>query len=208
MEVWQILLPAFSLSALMIFSHTYLGMHVLSRGIIFIDLALAQVAALGIALAFLLGADAHGFTAKAYAFTATIIAAFAFAGLRRIPNKVTREVIIGCVYVVATALAIVILSRTQQGMEELKSLFNGNILWVNWNEILLTGIVYMLLAIFHGVFYKQFYILSFAGDKERPHSYSFLWEFLFFVSFAITIYVLRTVLRPFVRGICQIRCHV
>ncbi len=193
MEVWQILLPAFSLSALMIFSHTYLGMHVLSRGIIFIDLALAQVAALGIALAFLLGADAHGFTAKAYAFTATIIAAFAFAGLRRIPNKVTREVIIGCVYVVATALAIVILSRTQQGMEELKSLFNGNILWVNWNEILLTGIVYMLLAIFHGVFYKQFYILSFAGDKEQPHSYSFLWEFLFFVSFAITITLAVTV---------------
>ena len=140
MEAWLILFPALVMSGLMILSHTYLGLHVLARGIIFVDLALAQVAALGLSVAFLLGEEAHGVTAQIYAFGATLTAAFAFASLRRIPGKTTREVIIGCVYVVATALSIVILSRSSQGMEELKSLFNGNILWVRWQEIAMVAI--------------------------------------------------------------------
>ena len=96
MEAWMILLPAFVLSTLMVVTHTYLGLHVLARGIIFVDLALAQVAALGVSLAFLLGQDSHGFTAQIYAFLATITAAAFFAKLRRLPGKTTREVTIGC----------------------------------------------------------------------------------------------------------------
>lgn len=185
MEPWLILLPAFVMSALMILTHTYLGLHVLARGIIFVDLALAQVAALGISLAFLLGEEPHGLNAQLYAFGATLIAAFAFAGLRRIPGKTTREVIIGCVYVVATALSIVILSRSSQGMDELKALFNGSILWIRWQEIVVVAIIYLALAIFHGFYRKQFYALSFPTEGTRPPS--FLWEFLFFASFAIVI---------------------
>ena len=185
MEPWLILLPAFVMSALMILTHTYLGLHVLARGIIFVDLALAQVAALGMSLAFLLGEEPHGLTAQLYAFAATLSAAFAFAGLRRIPGKTTREVIIGCVYVVATALSIVILSRSSQGMEELKSLFNGNILWVRWQEIALVAGVYLALVILHMLYRKRFYALSFATEEAR--SPSFLWEFLFFASFAVVI---------------------
>ena len=185
MDSWLILLPAFVMSALMILSHTYLGLHVLARGIIFIDLALAQVAALGISLAFLLGEEAHGLTAQVYAFGATLTAAFAFAGLRRISGKTRREVIIGSVYVVATALSIVILSRSSQGMEELKSLFNGNILWVRWQEIAIVAGVTALLALLHLIYRKRFYDLSFtAQDTRQP---SFLWEFLFFASFAVII---------------------
>ncbi len=185
MEAWLILLPAFVMSTLMILSHTYLGLHVLARGIIFVDLALAQVAALGVSIAFLLGEDAHGLHAQLYAFAATLSVAFAFAGLRRIPGKITREVIIGCVYVVATALSIVILSRSTQGMEELRSLFNGNILWVNWQEIAILAAVYLALAVFHLLFRKRFHALSFA-DKEQEAP-GFLWEFLFFATFAIII---------------------
>jgi zinc/manganese transport system permease protein len=185
MDTWLILLPAFVMCALMILTHTYLGLHVLARGIIFVDLALAQVAALGISLAFLVGEEPHGLTAQMYAFGATLTAAFAFAGLRRIPGKTTREVIIGCVYVVATALSIVILSRSSQGMEELKALFNGNILWVRWQEIMVVAGIYLALAILHGIYRKQFHALSFAADDMRRPS--FLWEFLFFASFAIVI---------------------
>jgi len=185
MDPWLILLPAFVMSALMILSHTYLGLHVLARGIIFVDLALAQVAALGVSLAFLLGEESHGLTAQIYAFGATLTAAFAFAGLRRIPGRTTREVIIGCFYVVATALSIVILSRSNQGMEELKSLFNGNILWVRWQEIAVVAAAYLSLAILHGLYRKQFYALSFATEEGRQPG--FLWEFLFFASFAVVI---------------------
>lgn len=185
MDAWLILLPAFALSALMIFTHTYLGLHVLARGVIFIDLALAQVAALGVSIAFLLGEEAHGARAQLYAFAATLSVAFAFAGLRRIPGKTTREVIIGCVYVVATALTIVILSRSTQGMEELKSLFNGNILWVRWQEISVVAIAYGSLTVLHVFFRRRFLALSF--DSENSRQPGFLWEFLFFATFAIVI---------------------
>jgi len=185
MEAWQILLPAFALGALMVFTHTYLGLHVLARGIIFVDLALAQVAALGISVAFLLGEDAHGTRAQLYAFAATLTAAVAFASLRRVHGKTTREVIIGCVYVVTTALSVVILSRTTQGMEELKSMFNGNILWVRWDEILVVAVAYALLSVLHLIYRRRFYALSF--DPEGSARPGFLWEFLFFASFAIVI---------------------
>jgi len=189
MDAWLILLPASVLCLLMIVTHTYLGLHVLARGIIFVDLALAQVAALGMSLAFLLGEEAHGFMAQLYAFAATLLVAFAFAHLRFIPSKTTREVAIGCVYVVSTALSIVILSRSSQGMEELKSMFNGNILWVSWDEIIVVAVIYALLAALHGFYRKRFHALSFneegsEGNKEKS---SFLWEFLFFASFAVVI---------------------
>ena len=185
MDAWLILLPAFAMSALMIFTHTYFGLHVLARGIIFVDLALAQVAALGVSIAFLLGEDPHGLHAQIYAFVATLCAAFAFAGLRRIEGKTNREVIIGCSYVVATALSIVILSRSSQGMEELKSMFNGNILWVRWQEIAIVAGAYAALSVLHWVFRARFIALSFeTGKEQRP---GFLWEFLFFASFAIVI---------------------
>lgn len=185
MDAWQILLPAFVMTALMIITHTYLGLHILARGIIFVDLALAQIAALGASVAFLLGKEAHGLEAQAFAFAATLIAALAFTGLHKIPGKTAREVTIGCVYIVATALSLVILSRTSQGMEELKSLFNGNILWVRWQEILFVASAYAMLVLLHGLQRKRFYALSFESDStERP---SLVWEFLFFASFAVVI---------------------
>lgn len=184
MDALAILLPSFCVGALMLLTHAYLGMHVLARGIIFIDLALAQVAALGLSVAFLFGQEAHGTEAQFYAFGATLAAAVAFAKLREIPSKTAREVTIGCVYVVATALSIVILSRSSQGMEELKALFNGNILWVNWPEIAVMGGVYAALALLHALYRRRFYALSFENNDARP---GFLWEFMFFASFAVVI---------------------
>jgi len=185
MDAWLILFPAFVMSALMIITHTYLGLHVLARGIIFVDLALAQIAALGVSIAFLLGYEAHGLAAQGFAFGATLIAALTFTGLHKIHSKTAREVTIGCIYVVTTALSLVILSRTNQGMEELKSLLNGNILWVRWDEIAFVAIAYGLLVLLHSFFRQQFYALSFKPNTHvRP---SLIWEFLFFASFAIVI---------------------
>ncbi|MFQ5534747.1 MAG: metal ABC transporter permease [Sphingomonadales bacterium] len=185
MDAWLILLPAFTVSALMIFTHTYLGLHVLERGIIFIDLALAQVAALGLSIAFLMGHEAHGPDAQLYAFVATLLAALGFAKLRQIPGKIAREVTIGCVYVVATALSIVILSLSSQGMTELKALFNGNILWTNWDEIAIIGAAYAALTVLHVIYRRRFLALSFEPEAaKRP---SLMWEFFFFASFAVTI---------------------
>jgi zinc/manganese transport system permease protein len=184
MEAYAILLAPAVLITLMIASHTYLGLHVLERGIIFVDLAVAQVAALGMSIAFLVGLDPHGFASQLVALAATFMAAFGLAFLRRARDKTTREVAIGCVYVIATAVAIVILSRTNQGMEELKGMLNGNVLWVQWQEISLLAIVYIALAALHGTFLQRFLALSSRTESAKGH---FAWEFLFFASFAIVI---------------------
>jgi zinc/manganese transport system permease protein len=185
MEAWMILLPAFTLCVLMIATHTYLGLHVLARGIIFVDLALAQVAALGVSVAFLMGWDVHGLYAQLTALLFTIIAAVVFAKLRDIPDKTAREVMIGCIYVVTTAMAIVILSRSSQGMEELKSMFSGNILWVRWEEVAFLAVVYAALAVLHAVFFRRFKALSFDESEERKSG--FKCELVFFISFALVI---------------------
>ncbi len=177
----MILLPALTLSVLLIVTHTYLGLHVLARGVIFVDLALAQVAALGASLAFLLGHDPHGGAALLYAFGAALLAALGCAWLRKIPDITTREVTIGCVYVVASALTILILSRSSVGMEELKTLLNGNILWVRWQEIGLIAVVYFLLAAAHIMLRKRVAVLAFGGQA------TFGLELLFFMSFALVI---------------------
>lgn len=185
MSIWELLLPGAVLCALMLVTHTYFGLHVLARGIIFVDLALAQVAVLGASFAFMLGYDTHGNAAHAFAFGAALLAGAAFAVLRRIPDKITREVTIGCVYVVATAITIVILSRSNQGMEELKTMLNGNLLFVRWQEILVLAAAYAALAALHAVFFRRFYTLSF-GDSEKGWG-AFFWELLFFTSFALVI---------------------
>lgn len=185
MSAWELLLPGAVLSALMLATHTYFGLHVLARGIIFVDLALAQVAVLGASLAFLLGHDTHGNAAHAFGFGAALLAGAAFAGLRRIPDKTTREVTIGCVYVVATALTIVILSRSNQGMEELKAMLNGNLLFVRWQDIVVLAGVYTALAVVHAAFFRRFHALSFGDGQKRRGA--FLWELLFFASFALVI---------------------
>lgn len=185
MSAWTILAPALAVCLLMLIAHTYLGLHVLARGIIFVDLALAQIAVLGVSLAFLAGYDTHSVHAHAFAFGSALIAGGGFALLRRIPNKVTREVAIGCAYVVATALTVVILSRSTQGVEELKGMLNGNILFVRWSEVAVLATAYALLALLHSVFFRRFYALSFTPEPGGRRV--FLWEFLFFASFALVI---------------------
>jgi zinc/manganese transport system permease protein len=184
MDALTILFAPAILLALMVISHTYFGLHVLERGIIFVDLAVAQIAALGMSIAFMAGIDPHGLTSQLIALSATLIAAFGLAFLRRARDKTTREVAIGCSYVIATAAAIVILSRTNQGMEELKGMLNGNVLWVQWKEVVLLFVIYALLAVLHVAFFQKFLNLSSRSESAKGH---FVWEFLFFSSFAVVI---------------------
>lgn len=184
MSAWELLLPAFAICALLIATHTYFGLHVLARGIIFVDIALAQVAVFGTSVAFAFGHDAHSTQAHAYAFGAAVLAALAFAALRRIADKTTREVAIGTVYVVATAASVVILANSPAGMEELKAMLNGNILWARWRDVGTLALVAAAVGVLHWRFYPRFYALSFAQGDARPHFWA---EAAFFVSFAVII---------------------
>lgn len=185
MEGYMMLLPALLLSALLVLTHAYFGLHVLARGIIFVDLALAQIAALGASLALLIGEDMHGNAAWFFALGAALAAALGLTGLRRLPHTALREAVIGCVYVVATALTVVILSRSPLGLDQLRALLNGNILWAGTREIVLIGAVYAVLALLHGVRHRYFHALSFGTPGAPPQGG--VWELVFFASFAVVI---------------------
>jgi len=182
-----LLFSPFLLCFLIATSHAYFGLHVLARGIVFVDLAIAQSAALGASVVFLFEDGHNDIMAHLLAFLAAISISLLFTQLRRTTDHAMREAAVGSVYVVTTALSVLILSRSVHGMEGLKTLLNGNILWTRPGEIAFVAIVYALVAIPHVLWHNRFREMS--DDVNRIQGNRLLWECAFFVSFAVTITV-------------------
>jgi zinc/manganese transport system permease protein len=172
----------------------YLGLHIVERGVIFVDLALAQIAALGIAVAILLGMDpAHEKLPYLIALVFTFMGAAIFALTRFRHVHVPQEAFIGIVYVVSAAAAVMVLSRTASGDEDIKGLLVGNILLVSRPQVLVTFGLYLLLGAFQFAFRRQFLRISFDPAGARASGMNIrLWDFLFYVTFgfAVTSFVL------------------
>jgi zinc/manganese transport system permease protein len=164
---------------LLILIHAWFGIHILERGIIFVDLAMAQFIAIGIAIAFLIGHEGTG--RSLYAVLFAILGASILTLSRRIKESVNLEAFIGVLYIFSVATSILILDRTPHGMEEFKTLLNGNILWVTPAELLKTFLLYAAVGLLHFVFRRKFFELS-SGTGN-----GILWEFLFFLSFALVL---------------------
>jgi len=179
MEVLTFLFYPFLGCVLLILIHAYFGIHILERGIIFVDLAMAQFIALGIALAFLMGHE--GSARNYYAVAFAVVGASVFSMARRIQRIVNMEAFIGVLYIFSLAGSILILDRTPHGLEEFKSILNGNILWVTSSDILKTFLLYAAIGLLHLVFRKKFFALSYE-ESNGP-----FWEFLFFLSFAFVL---------------------
>lgn len=148
----SILAPAFVAGVVVLFSHVPLGREVLKRGIIFIDLAIAQIAGLGIILASSLGFDAHGWELQLVALASALGGAFCLSLLENFAGRY-QEAIIGTTFVLAATAAIVLLAHNPQGGEHLKELLVGQILWVDWSQLLapaLVGLAILYLWFTHG----------------------------------------------------------
>lgn len=171
----------------------YLGLHIVRRGVIFVDLALAQVATLGTCVCLMLGHDVHDVHAYYWSIAFTLAGAFLFAFTRtRQEHRVPQEALIGVVYVVAAAAAILLLSRTPEGNEELKRTLVGDILTVNSDQIVKTIGLYLGIGVLHFLFRKRFLLISFEPGHISEQSYSVRWwDFLFYALFgaAVTSFV-------------------
>jgi zinc/manganese transport system permease protein len=186
MEALLFLLPAFTACLVLVGIHTYLGIHVITRGIIFLDIALAQIAAVGLTFAFLLGFHPDGSIAYATALGFTFLAAVLFSLIRNL--KVSLEAIIGITFVVASAVSILLADRIPHGVEHLKHILSGNILWVTGPQILKTAIIYSVLGLFHFIFRNKFLMASNElASAHQNNSRIWLWDFLFYVTFGIVI---------------------
>jgi zinc/manganese transport system permease protein len=189
MTVIEILLPAFVASLILTGIHAYLGVHVVERGVIFVDLSLAQIAALGTTVAYLAGYDLHSATAYVFSLGFTFIGAAIFA-MTRVHRKtrIPQEAIIGIVYAVSAATAILIMSKATQETEHLKEMLVGNILSVSWPELAKTAGLYALVGVFHYVFRERFLLISMnEAEAERRGWNVRFWDFLFYVSFGFVV---------------------
>lgn len=179
MEIVQLLACPFLACVCLILIHAYFGIHVLERGIIFVDLSLAQFIGLGTACALYLGHEMH----EQYLFSTlfAVMGAFLLSFSSRISRFVNIEAFIGVVYIFGFSASVLVLDRTPHGLEELKEILNGNILWVNSRDVFQAFLLYTLIGSFHFIFRKRFFALSHKGER------SFVWEFLFFLSFALVL---------------------
>jgi zinc/manganese transport system permease protein len=179
MEALSFLFYPFLACVLLILIHAYFGIHILERGIIFVDLALAQFIAIGIAIAFLLGHE--GTERSLYAVHFAVLGASILSLSRRIKESVNLEAFIGVLYIFSVAACILILDRSPHGLEEFKAILNGNILWVTPRSLFHNFLLYAAIGVLHLVFRKKFFALSYENGNGT------FWEFLFFLSFAFVL---------------------
>jgi zinc/manganese transport system permease protein len=162
--------------------------HVVERGVIFVDLALAQIAALGATTAILIGMDPHGTGAYwlSLGFTFVGAAIFAFARTRR--GHIPQEAFIGIAYAVASAAAILAMSKATGETEHLKDMLVGNILAVSRHEVLKTAILYGVIGLFHYIFRRRFLLISTNPEQAEAQGISIrFWDFLFYASFGFVV---------------------
>jgi zinc/manganese transport system permease protein len=171
--------------------HAYLGLHVVERGVIFVDLSLAQIAALGATFAMLLpfsGGDPHSPGVYWFSLGFTFIGAAVFSLVHSQRARVPQEAIIGISYAVASAAAILAMSQSTAQGEHLKDMLVGNILAVSWGDVRKTALLYAAIGLFHWLFRRRFLAISLDAAKAAADGLSVRWwDFLFYASFGFVV---------------------
>ncbi|MGH7656995.1 MAG: metal ABC transporter permease, partial [Gemmatimonadales bacterium] len=185
----DLMLPPLVACMVIVAIHSYLGLHIIAREVIFVDLSLAQMAALGSAVAILAGSMPDSTSTFFYAIGFTTLGAFIFALTRTTgKGRVPQEAIIGIVYVVASAAAILVADRTPRGSEVIKDILVGSILWVTWPTIVRLAAIYAVLGAFHFLLRRRFLTISFEPEHAMAQGWSVRWwDFWFYLSFGIVI---------------------
>src|SRR5213080_2867752 len=188
MEILAFLILPFIASLILTGIHSYLGVHVVERGVIFVDLALAQIAALGATVAVVVSMDPHGRAAYWISLGFTFLGAAIFAVARSSRGHIPQEAFIGIAYAVASATAILLMSKATGETEHLKDMLVGNILAVSRPEVIKTAILYAAVGLFHFIFRKKFLLISMNHEKAESLGINVrFWDFLFYASFGFVV---------------------
>ena len=167
--------PPFLVAVCLVSIHAYFGIQVLARKVIFVDLALAQIAALGATVAFMLGHPAQSVATYGYSLAFTLLAAVLLAFTRAWGTRVPQEALIGVIYVVAAAAAILLIDQAPQGAEHLKQVLTGNILTSGWNDLAAIVPLYLAIGVLHWILRARL-----TGD-------SLAWDFVFYATFGVVV---------------------
>ena len=168
--------------------HAYLGVHVLAREVVFVDIAMAQIAALGATTAFLFGYDTETWQSYAYALAATIVGAVVLALSRSRRRHVSQEAVIGVVYAVSSAAAVLVADRAAHGAEQVRGMLVGNLLAVGPLEVARVAGLYALVGVLHWLCRRPFFLISTDPDAAYEQGWRVrLWDFLFYASFGVVV---------------------
>ncbi|HSL21300.1 MAG TPA: metal ABC transporter permease [Vicinamibacterales bacterium] len=191
LAILQFLAAPFVASLILTGIHAYLGVHVVERGVIFVDLSLAQIAALGATIALLLpgaSGDPHGDLVYAVSVSFTLVGAAIFSLVRIRHSRIPQEAIIGIAYAVASAASILAMSKSTSQAEHLKDMLVGNIIAVGWPEVLKTAMLYGVIGLFHYLFRRKFLAISMNPEQAEAEGVPVrLWDFLFYASFGFVV---------------------
>ena len=186
--MWDVLFWPIMACVLLPWLLVYLGLHVVQRGIIFIDIAMAQMASLGICLAVLLGREPEDWRTFAIALTVTLLAAALFALTGKRASAVPQEAIIGITYVVAAAASVLLLSRSAHGNEEIRNMLVGDITVVRADEVWRCFVVFAAVGAIHYWKRRSFLLVSF--DRDRAYQRGLRvrwWDFAFYALFGLVV---------------------
>ncbi|MBI2818515.1 MAG: metal ABC transporter permease [Acidobacteria bacterium] len=188
MDVLAFLLVPFVASLVYTGILAYLGVHVVERGVIFVDIALAQLAALGAAVAVLFGIDVHGGGTYTVSLIFTLLGAVIFSTVKSRSGRIPQEAIIGITYAVASAAAILAMSKAVGETEHLRDMLVGNILVVSWPEVGRAALLCALIGAFHYAFRRRFLLISIDPKAAAAQGISVgWWDFLFYLSFGFVV---------------------
>lgn len=188
LEMLEFMAAPFAACVVLVGIHAYLGLHVLLRGVIFVDLALAQIAALGTVIALVIGHPPGSYASITFSLGAAILGAAVFSITRMRSSRIPQEAIIGLTFVIASAASILVADQAPEGAEQLKELLAGSILWVTWPRVVKILMLYTAVGLFHYLFRRRFALIS--EDPEKAFSLGWnvrLWDFWFYVSFGVVI---------------------
>jgi zinc/manganese transport system permease protein len=188
MDVIRLMLAPTAECLVLVGIHSYLGIHVIRRGVIFIDLALAQIAALGTTVGLLLGLMPDTTASFVFSVIFTFLGAAVFAASRFKREKIPQEAIIGIVYALAAAVAILVMDRAPSGAEHLKEILVGRIVWVRWSEVISAAVAYAIVGGVHFFLRDRFMLISLDPQEAYRRGMNVrLWDFIFYLTFGFVI---------------------
>ena len=168
--------------------HAYLGFHVIAREVVFVDIALAQIAALGATAAFLLGHELASWQSYAAALAFTLLGALVLALTRSRERRVSHEAVIGVVYAVSAAGAVLLADRAPHGAEHLRGMLVGSLLSVQGSDVLAVAALYAVIGLLHWLCHRPFFLISTDPDRAYRDGWRVRrWDFLFYASFGVVV---------------------
>ena len=184
----QILLPALLACLLLTAFLAYLGLHVLAREVIFVDIALAQIAALGQSVAYLMGAEPHDPRMYTWSFGFTLLGAALFSFLWDREHSVLQEAFIGISFALATAATLLLLSNAPHGAEHIRDVLVGQLLAVGPGDVARLAVLYAVIGALHVAWRRRLLLISHDPDAARAQGLNVkLWDFLFYLTFGLTV---------------------